>query len=87
MSEFDPKPCECGERVDNQSTPIAGMVITLVGIEMLLDGTVDADWMGDALVLSRTRALLHRRHSRRVSAALRGRAGRLRQSARCWRCS
>lgn len=50
MPEFDGGSRECGERVDDESTPITGVVITLVGVGMLLDGTVDADLVGNSLL-------------------------------------
>jgi hypothetical protein len=43
MPEFDTESRESGECVDRESTPIASMVIALVGIWMLLNGTVYAD--------------------------------------------
>lgn len=51
MFEFDTKLRECGERVDNESAAVAGVVITLVGIWSRLDGTVKTDRMGDPHVL------------------------------------
>ena len=40
------------EHVDDQSTAITGDVIALVGIRLRLDRAVDADRVGDPLVLS-----------------------------------
>ena len=39
------------ERVDDEPTPVAGVVTPLVGIRLRLDGTVDTDRVGDSLVL------------------------------------
>jgi hypothetical protein len=51
MSQFDPEPGERCQRVDDQSTAVTGDVITLVGIRLRLDRAVDADRVGDPLVL------------------------------------
>lgn len=50
MLKFDTKPPERGKRVYDESTPIAGVVIPLVGTGLLLDGTVDAEPGGDSVV-------------------------------------
>ena len=42
---------ECRECIDDEATPIAGMVIEFAWIRPLLDSTVDADWVRDELVL------------------------------------
>jgi hypothetical protein len=52
VAEFDAEPSERCERVDDESTAVAGVVIALVGIRPLLDGTVDADWVRHAFVFS-----------------------------------
>ncbi len=52
MPQFDPESRERRERVDDQSTAVTGDVIVLVGTRLRLDGTVDADRVGDPLVLS-----------------------------------
>ena len=51
MPQFDPEPGECRERVDDQPTAVTGDVIALVGIRLCLDRAVDADRVGDPLVL------------------------------------
>lgn len=43
-SEFDAESCEGCKRVDDDSTPIASVVITVVGIGARLDHAVDVDW-------------------------------------------
>ena len=43
VAEFYAEPGECLEGVDNESTAVAGVVIALLGIRPLLDGTVDTD--------------------------------------------
>jgi len=50
MAEFHAKPGERCERVNDEPTPVAGVVIALVGIRLRLDGTVDADLVGDPFV-------------------------------------
>jgi hypothetical protein len=51
VPEFDPEPGEGYERVDDQPTAVTGDVVALVGIRLCLDGAVDADRVGDPLVL------------------------------------
>ena len=51
MPELDPEPGERCERVDDQSTAVTGDVIALVGIRLGLNRAVDADRVGDPLVL------------------------------------
>ena len=45
MAEFHTEPRKCREGVDDEATPVAGVVIALLGIRLLLDGTVDTDQM------------------------------------------
>ncbi len=51
MSKFYAKSSERCERVNDEPTPVAGVVIALIEIESRLDRTVDADRVGDSLVL------------------------------------
>jgi len=51
MPQFDAEPCERCERIDDQPTAITGNVIADVGIGLCPDSTVDADRVGDPLVL------------------------------------
>jgi len=43
MAEFHTEARECREGVDDEFTAVAGVVIALLGIWPLLDGTVDTD--------------------------------------------
>ena len=43
VAEFHAESRECREGVDDESTPVAGVVIALLGIGPLLERTVDAD--------------------------------------------
>ncbi len=43
MAEFDTELCEGCKRIDNETTAIAGVMVTLVGIGIRLDRAVDAD--------------------------------------------
>ena len=52
MAEFDTEPRECRDRVDDESTAIAGAVIALVRVRLHLDSAVDTDQMGYSLVFS-----------------------------------
>jgi len=52
MAEFDAKSSERCERVNDESTPVAGVEIALVGIRLRLNRAVDADRVGDPFVLS-----------------------------------
>ncbi len=52
MPEFDPEPRERCKCVDDESTPVASMVVTVIGIETRLDRAVDADRVRDSLVFS-----------------------------------
>ncbi|SIS17855.1 hypothetical protein SAMN05421752_11839 [Natronorubrum thiooxidans] len=52
MADFDAEPREGCKCVDDQSTAIASMVVTLVRTGRLLRRTVDTDWVGNSLVLA-----------------------------------
>lgn len=52
MAEFDAEGCECRQCVDDESTPVAGVVIEYIGVRSLLDSTVHADRVCDALVFA-----------------------------------
>jgi hypothetical protein len=43
MPKYHAEPGECPEGVDDESTRVAGVVITRLGIGPLLDSTVDTD--------------------------------------------
>ncbi|ELY35380.1 hypothetical protein C496_23638 [Natronorubrum tibetense GA33] len=49
VAQFDAKPRERRERVNDESTPVAGVVIALIGIGSRLNCTVDTDLMRDPL--------------------------------------
>ena len=51
MAEFDTESRERCERVDDESAPVAGVMVALVGIRPLLNDAVDADQVSDDLVL------------------------------------
>ena len=52
MAKFHAEPRERRKRVDDQPTAVTGDVTALVGIRLRLNRTVDADRVGDPLVLS-----------------------------------
>jgi hypothetical protein len=52
MAEFDAKPHQRRERVDDDSTAVAGVMIAFLGIQLDLNGAVDADRVPDALILA-----------------------------------
>jgi len=65
MPQFDPKPREGCERVDDQSTAVTGDVIALVGIRLRLNRAVWTDRMRYALVCPpRVRCPKHRSRHR-----------------------
>ncbi len=49
MAEFHTEPGERCERVNDEPTPVAGVVIALIGIRPRLEGAVDTDLVGDPL--------------------------------------
>jgi len=49
MPQFHAEPRQRCKRVDDESTPVAGVVTALVGIRPRLDRTVDADGVIDIL--------------------------------------
>jgi hypothetical protein len=59
LPEFDAKASECREGVADQSTPIAGVVIALLGISPLLERTVDTDGVCHPFVFSPGIRLAH----------------------------
>jgi hypothetical protein len=59
MPEFDAEAGECREGVDDESTPVARVVITLLGIGPLLDGTVDTDLVRHPFVFPPGMRLAH----------------------------
>ncbi len=50
VTEFHSKPRERCECVDDESAPVAGVVVALVGIWPYLDHTIDADRVNDPFV-------------------------------------
>jgi len=52
MAEFYAEPSKCREGVDYQSAPVAGVVISLVGIRSRLGSAADTDRVGDPIVLA-----------------------------------
>jgi hypothetical protein len=52
VAEFDAEQRQRSEGVDDKATTVAGVVVTLVGVWSLLNGTVDADRAGNSLVLA-----------------------------------
>ncbi|GAA0728503.1 hypothetical protein GCM10009060_27810 [Halorubrum trapanicum] len=59
VPQFHTEPGERCERVNDEPTPVAGVVIVLLGIRPFLDGTVDTDWVGDPFVLPPRMRLAH----------------------------
>lgn len=51
MTEFDAKPCKRCERVNDESTPVAGVVGAFVGIRPRLAGAVNTDRVDDPLIV------------------------------------
>ncbi|AAC82912.1 unknown (plasmid) [Halobacterium salinarum NRC-1] len=52
MPQFNAEPRQCRERVDDQPTAVTSVVIALVGIRLRLNRAVDADRVGDPVVLA-----------------------------------
>src|SRR6056297_4022123 len=52
MTEFDAEARQRRERVDDEPTAVAGVVIASVGIRFRLDRAVDADGVSDSLIFS-----------------------------------
>ena len=52
VAKFDAEPRECRKRVDDEPTAIAGVVVTLIGIQPRLGSAVDTDRVGNSLVLA-----------------------------------
>jgi hypothetical protein len=59
MAEFDAEPGKCREGVDDQSAPVAGVVVALVGIRPRLGGAVDTDWVRHPFVFPPRMRLAH----------------------------
>jgi hypothetical protein len=59
MAEFDAEPGKCREGVDDQSAPVAGVVVALVGIQPPLDGAVGADRVRHPFVFPLCMCLAH----------------------------
>jgi hypothetical protein len=59
MAKFHAEPGKCREGVDDESTAIAGVVFTLVGILPCLDGTVDTDRVCHPVVFPPRMRLAH----------------------------
>jgi hypothetical protein len=51
MADLYAKPCECCERVNDEPTPVAGVVFALVGIRLRLGSAADTDRVGNSLIL------------------------------------
>jgi hypothetical protein len=50
MADLHAEARECRESIDDESTAVASVVIALLGIRPLLDGTVDTDRVCHPLV-------------------------------------
>ena len=72
VAEFDTESREGRERVDDDSTSIACVVIEFVGIRPLLDCTVDADRMGDEVVLPPRTRFAYFRAGQRIAECTAG---------------
>jgi hypothetical protein len=59
MAEFYTEARERREGVDDEPTPIAGVVIAFLGIRSLLDGTVDTDRVRHPFVFPPRMRLAH----------------------------
>jgi hypothetical protein len=59
MPKFHAEARECREGVDDESTAVAGVVIALLGIRPLLDGTVDTDRVRHPFVFPPRMRLAH----------------------------
>jgi len=59
MAEFHPEPRERREGVDDEATPVAGVMIALLGIRPLLERTVDADRVRHPFVFPPGMCLAH----------------------------
>jgi hypothetical protein len=67
MAEFHAKPRERCERVDDETTPIAGVVISVVGVGPGLDGAVDTDRMRNPLIFTPGERVATLRPRRRIA--------------------
>ena len=74
MAEFDTEPCESCTRIDDETTAIAGMMVTVVGIGIgtRLDRAVAADWVRDSPVFSPGMRLPHVRTGCRIAEGTAG---------------
>jgi hypothetical protein len=67
MGEFHAESGERCERVDDETTAITGVVISVTGIGPGLDGTVDADRMRNPIVFASSESIATLRPGNRIT--------------------
>ena len=72
MAEFNTEPREGCKHVDDQSTLVTSVVVTVVRIWSCLDGTIDADRMCDPVVFSPGMGFPHVRTGNRITEGTAG---------------